>query len=617
MFPLTPTTRNLFDSLRVYVIPNYQRAYVWNKDDQWEPLWLDILGRLNASQHGLSSHATTQPKPHFLGAAVFKEITIHGHDLRRFVVVDGQQRITTLQILLTALADVFHSYDGTLSALEASVRSLTINWHSGTIYELQPDKVKPLAGDFLPFTELMSNSRSAATTQQTSASVIRCYHYFLTTIGAWLRQEMISGEELETRARALFTAIADDLQMVAIFLDVGENESAIFEALNARGEPLSEWEKTKNYILFKAGERSSDEQMALYDQYLEEFDEPAWRKEIQSGQGLRRISDVFLDYWLESQLCRPVDARRVFRECRVELNRVEGTTALEAWCQRLQSDGQHFLRWETREEWDGDLETLCHSRRRALGIGAVWPLLFALHRADMTQGDRWRCLRVFDSYLWRRTIAGRQNRGYPDMTLECLRSLPQVPEGETPYSDALIERLLAFTGNLAWPSDGDIRIAIKQRQIRHTRVVLEALERAMMRGHRPGQEWLSRNLPIEHIMPRTRDDDDWPLPEDAGDDAELVRSQVIHRLGNLTLVDHGLNSVLGNRPWHEKRSILQDEDNLYVNKELLNNAPAEYWYENQIDDRADRLADYILRIWPHGPRCNGPNRTRPDAITSI
>ena len=126
-----------------------------------------------------------------------------------------------------------------------------------------------------------------------------------------------------------------------------------------------------------------------------------------------------------------------------------------------------------------------------------------------------------------------------------------------------------------------------------------------MRGKRPGNKNLSSRLPIEHLMPRTRSVEDWPPPANSDEDAEVMRDDIIHRLGNLTLVEHGLNSILSNRPWVDKQRILQEEDNLYINKELLNHAPCSRWDEEQILLRGERLADYIVKIWPRGHEVTG------------
>ena len=326
------------------------------------------------------------------------------------------------------------------------------------------------------------------------------------------------------------------------------------------------------------------------------------------GAARRRTSDLFLDYWLESKLRRPINARRVFREFRAELDRSDNLIDLEAWCAELRNDGKYFLRWQTTQKWDGDIETIFHGRRRAIDIGAIWPLLLALPRIVTTPEDMRRCIGALDSFLWRRAIVGRQARNYDTIALELLNVLPKEPTGETPFSNAIIEQLSKYQlVRSYWPNDYEVRQAIIGRKMPTwtVRQVLEAIERGMMRGKRPGNENLSSSLPIEHLMPRTRSAEDWPLPANSGDDAEVVRDDIIHRLGNLTLVEHGLNSKLSNRAWAEKRRILQEEDNLYINKELLNYAPSCHWNESQIRLRGERLANYIVKIWPRGHEVTG------------
>ncbi len=435
-----------------------------------------------------------------------------------------------------------------------------------------------------------------------------CYRFYRKQASQWLADGECSGLSRKDSANALLTAICDKLQVVAIYLNQDENESAIFEALNARGEPLSEWEKVKNYILFKAGETPQVDQGELYEQYLLDFDDRKWLQETGRGAARRRMSDQFLDYWLESKLQRPINARRVFREFRTELDRPDNVIDLEAWCVELKEDGHYFLRWQTTQEWDGDVETIFHGRRRAIDIGAIWPLLLALSRADTTPEDMCRCIRVLDSFLWRRAIVGRQARNYDAIALELLNVLPKEPIGEMPLSNAIIEQLTSYDlPRSSWPSDLEVRQAVLGRNMPTwtIRQVLEAVERGMMRGKHPGNPHMSNGLPIEHLMPQHRNVEDWPLPINSGEDAELLREDIIHHLGNLTLVEHGLNSKLGNRPWAKKQRIILDEDNLYINKELLNHAPESHWDEDQIHLRGKRLADYIVSIWPRGHAVTG------------
>ena len=602
-----PTVRELFDSPTIYLIPIYQRRYVWDEFNQWEPLWLDVIGIADPQLPAGDEYDLDSRKPHFLGATVLKGLPPRVGRAKGFLVVDGQQRLTTIQLLLTSVADTFREHEE-LSELESLARDLTINWVKGAPSPNEPDKIQPLAGDFQSFTRVMKASRDSGQVPDMSGPIPGCYRYYRSMASKWLVEGDGSGQSLQDRAEVLLTTIFDKLQVVAIHLNNHENESAIFEALNARGEPLSEWEKVKNYILFKASETPGIDQGELYEQHLLEFDDRRWLEETGHGAARRRISDQFLDYWLESKLRRPINARRVFREFRKKLDQPGSFIDLEDWCNELKKDGRHFLQWQTTQEWGRNFEAIFHGRRNAIDIGAIWPLLLALSRVDTTSEDIERCLGALDSFLWRRAIVGRTTRNYDSVALELVNVLPQEPTGEMPYSNAIIEQLCKYElVRSSWPSDYDVRKAVLEHNapLRTIRQVLEAIERGLMRGKRPGNEHMTRDLPIEHLMPQTRFLEDWPLPTDADEDAELVREDTIQRLGNLTLVDHGLNSKLGNRPWAEKRRILQEDDNLYINKELLNHAPSGHWDEEQIRQRGERLAAFIVEIWPHGHDVTG------------
>lgn len=605
--PSMPTTRLLFDSGIVYVIPNYQRAYVWNKEDQWELLWEDIEKIASPLVEEINSDNPNPPAPHFLGAAVLKIATggpVHG--AKRFTVVDGQQRLTTLQLLLAAVADVFHGYES-LPELEEFARQMTVNFVSGKPSETEPNKILPLGGDFQLFSAVMENSRNHSSSAHITGTVAECYRFFLGKVGDWLASGEILGQTAKGRANALLTAIANHLQVVAIYLEPWENEAAIFESLNSRSEPLSQWEKVKNHIIFKAGNISGVDTGEWYNQYLAGLDDPQWRKETGQGAARRRLSDQFLDYWLESKLGQQVDTRHVYRTFRNKMDK-EDSVGLGIWCADLKADSQYFLRWQDpTQELGGDLEAVFHSRRVALNIGAIWPVLLALSRIEMTPADKNRCLRALDSYLWRRSILNMTTRPYDTLSLELLKAFPQQPEGETPYSDAVINHLLQSydeDSRLHWPEDDAVRDAILENKLKDNTVrkVLEAVERAIMRGKYPGNEKMAIARPIEHLMPQTRTPDNWPLPTDV---SEERREEAIQHLGNLTLVQPGLNSKLGNRSWVAKRRILAEQDNLYINKDLLNHAPDDHWDEEHIRLRGERLANYILQIWPHGHAVTG------------
>ena len=601
MQPTKSTIRELFDSPRVYIIPNYQRAYVWNHFDQWEPLWLDVVNITDALMTSALSPGSVSLKPHFLGATVLKEVTRPGDDVRSYRVVDGQQRLTTIQLLLTAVGNSFKEH-AELSPLLDTVHNFTLNWKSGKLYDAEPDKIKPLGGDFLHFQEIVKAGRDGTPVPHIDGLIGDCYRYYSGKVSGWLAELGSSRGTIDERARFLLAAISDQLQVVSIWLE-GENEAAIFEALNARGEPLSEWEKVKNLILAKAGDTGVDQDQ-LYANYLQEFDYSSWREPAGGG---RRISDVFLDYWLESKVKEAVDTRRVYRDFRIELDKPENSSNLEAWCAELNRDGRRFLELEKSYLGDSDVESVFHTRRRLLSVGALWPFLLELSRIEMSASDLNRCLRAVDSFICRRAILNRRANSFPGIALGLLKALPQDPTGETPYSKAVIDHLTAYRSTSTyWPDDAEVRQAVISRPIGARNLVIQTLEKALMRGKLPGNPVMQVGLPIEHLMPQDHSNlDDWPLPEDAGEDAVAVRQNTVQRLGNLTLVNNRLNSSMSNGPWAQKRVALQEHDNLFINKELLSHAPTEHWDEEQIRLRGERLANYILKIWPHGHAVTG------------
>ena len=615
MQPQKPTIRDLFGPAVVFRVPYYQRTYVWDEINQWDPLWFDVVALANQLVDATPEAASAQ-KPHFLGAAVLKETMRPGSAVKEQTVVDGQQRITTIQLLLAAVADTLQEFPA-LEGSEMLARNLTINSVMRKEVGDTPFKVDPLGRDFRSFDDVMRASKDGNQPIQVQGRIGDCYRFFLKKSSEWLTKDGESEGVLISRAEALCAAISDKLQVVAIYLDPGENEYAIFEALNARGEPLSEWEKVKNYILFKAGEDGHD-QSEIYKTHLEFFDGSEWMKGIGRGAARRRKSDLFLDYWLESELLHDVNARYVFREFRSAID--SHNHNLVQWCQHMNQNGEYFLEWEGFSGLNGDVESLYHARRNALGIGAIWPFLMGLSRIQMQKSDQYRCFRALDSFMWRRAIVGISTRNYDAVTEYLLKALDKArrnPTGDHPYSDAVIEDLLDSQDTRAylWPEDEEVAQSIRNNSFYMsgtlTRTILEAVERAMMRGHHPGNTNLSSKLPIEHLMPQTRNEEDWPIPQAEGDDEETLESRrierrySIQRLGNLTLVTHGLNSKLSNKPWVKKHQILHEEDNLYINKDLLNHAPQDHWDEEQIRLRGERLAGYILQIWPHGHAVTG------------
>ena len=312
MQTLDSTLAALFDGKLVYVVPNYQRLYVWSLDDQWEPLWADVRDitvslMANTPGHDFSGASSNAADAHFLGAVVLKPSGSTPDLARKYRVIDGQQRLTTLQLLMAAAATALDDHDLTDPA--ESLRSYTGNASTNDEFKIQYQR-HSRGHDYEHFKDVMRAARTHASNPGIAGPMADCYNYFRKAITAWLAGQ---GEQVAAAGSALATALAFKLRVVAIYLDPPDKEHAIFESLNARGEPLTEWDKIKNYLLYKAEEDHRLRQDEFFERYLDRFDEPWWRALV--GRGVQRPrADIFVDYWLEAQKATPVAVRRVFRE---------------------------------------------------------------------------------------------------------------------------------------------------------------------------------------------------------------------------------------------------------------------------------------------------------------
>ena len=604
MEPRNYTLADLFEGNQVYIVPNYQRLYVWNQEDQWEPLWSDVLriaqGLLDAAIYQDSE--TVDPdavEPHFLGAVVLKSSGSTPDLSRRRRVIDGQQRLTTLQLLIAAavraLADLGCD-DSSYRLQELTVNSRRLGHMDIDSYKISHRRHK--RGDsYERFPDVMEAALRDRPIVNIPGPMSRCYSFFHGNIRSWLSMH---SSYANTAASALATTLIMKLQVVAIYLDLHEKEHIIFETLNARGEPLTEWDKIKNYLIYRADLEQGINQESFFEDYLDQFDTHWWRQRVGRGAQQRPRTDVFADYWLESRMMKPVAVRRVFREFQ---QHVDGEHNLEGMVQQLIRDAQYFKEFEIQADSIGSREALFHARRRAMSLGALWPLLLELNRMDADGRNRGHWLATLESYFVRRLITGRQARSYDQVALDLLKALLASEPIQGDVGEAIAEHLLTYSnaGKL-WPTDEEVEKAVLHTALswRAQRFVLVALERHLISKNWSANVELAANVQIEHIMPLSWTPENWPLSDASGsEDPEEYRRSVIYTLGNLTLLNGRLNSSISNAAWVIKRQGMQESDNLFLNSQLLRQSSGS-WTERDIETRGRWMYDLIVDIWPRG-----------------
>ena len=578
-----PTLDILFEGRKEYVVPLYQRLYVWDRDDQWAPLWEDIT---NIAEK-LASGGTAPP--HFFGAIVLKRSEgITDADENVYRVIDGQQRLTTMQLLIAAAADEMEFGPSQYLAAAESLREL-LTYSSielGTRY-----KMRHSGQNYANFQQVMGAKGDTVRIHDLGGKMADCYLYFRDEVNVWL-----SKADAKSRASALTTTLRTKLQTVAIYLARTEPEHLVFETLNARGAALTEWDKIRNYLFYRV-QRDQD---GLFRDYLAAFDEDWWRSATGSGHDRRPRTDRFVDYWLESKTKEPVEVARVFRKFRDRTENFDHDT-LVSWVETMAHDAEYYRQFERGEEGATDIETVFHTRRRRMGIGSFWPFVLGLRRAEKDREQFLSVLSTLESWFVRRKVWGHQARNYPIHALELLRLVSdEKGDDGAGLAGRVIDRLAEIKEvSGRWPTESEVREAVEDWNLggRLQRFILEAVEQHITPPTAEREPPKHGILQIEHIMPVAWKPDSWPIGDDTAE-AKEKRAKSIQTLGNLTLVHEKLNPSMSNSAWEKKREAISENSTLFLNKDLLRRAP-DTWDEDAIRERGEWLAEQVCEIWPH------------------
>ena len=599
----TLNAKDLFGRDIRYVIPTFQRPYVWNQEDQWEPLWLDVQSAAERYLDALSAGddpATAERKAgtHFLGAIVVQQELTSTSEIETRNVIDGQQRLTTIQILLDAAQDVAES-EGWEDVAE-ELADLVLN--KKRYAKKNPDhifKLWPTSTDRDAFRAVMANE--ADTSAFAESQLVGAHAYFRLRILDWVEIVADDGEK-EERIHALETALLGLLELVVI--DLGESDDAfvIFETLNARGTPLLPSDLVKNFIMQTvANEGGSPDE--IHAAHWVQFEEKWWRREIRQGRLIRPRIDMFLDYWLEVVTTDEVLSHDVFPKFQSYV--ADGERSIVGVAEEIQRTGETFRAMDDVDPFSAEGTFLY--RWRTMDVGTSTPLLlwlFGQPEYVLTADERLACLRTLESFLVRRMVGRMTTKDYNRLFLDLLKRL--VERGERGIHDTMRNYLFDQTADSRlWPTDADFTASLTSLPVYRLltrgrlRMVLEAIEDSYRTPKSEAEHVIRGKLTIEHILPQTWTKH-WPLPEGVDAvQATLDRDRLLHSIGNLSLVTKRLNPGLSNNPWNLKRPELDKHTVLLMNKRLLDGYPNK-WSESEIGDRGRELAEIAIEIWPRG-----------------
>jgi uncharacterized protein with ParB-like and HNH nuclease domain len=533
--------QRLIEGTNQYVVPLFQRKYSWDTKE-WNTLWEDLV----------ELYEEDKPRSHFIGSIVTMPTQSVPEGVAKFLLIDGQQRFTTIFILLSVLRDKARtSPNGTL-ADEIEQTLLKNPFKQGN----DAFKLLPTQGDRESFLSIIRNEVAS-----TDDQVARAYKFFDRKIRA---NQMPDLEKLKQ-------IIVSQLILVSIVLDRDDNPHLVFESLNAKGRALSQADLIRNYFFMKI---HVDEQERLYA--------ACWTPmQDRLGENLTEFIRHFL--MKDGGVIKQGEVYFALKERADEKSPRE----IVEYLQQITRFAEYYTKLlRPLLEPSARISHQMHRLNR-IELTTAYPFLLNVY-SDFTSGklaenEFAEVLGVLENFMIRRFVCSVPTYGLNKVFPTLYAQVSQTPSMVAGLKDAL------RTKN--YPRDTEFRerfISSKLYgsgdRIEKTKIILERLEESF--------EHLEpvplSSLQIEHVMPQTLTDT-WKMA--LGENWETVYDLLLHTVGNLTLT--GYNAPLSNDDYSRKREILLTS-HLELNKYF--EAVTE-WNEQAIRQRAEVLANKALKVW--------------------
>nr|WP_281497348.1 DUF262 domain-containing protein [Ornithinimicrobium sp. F0845] len=583
----------MFNLPQHFVIPLFQRPYVWKESEQWEPLWMDI--------RRIAERRIDEPRlgvTHFLGAVVIQSHEAQSQRLTKWNVIDGQQRLTTLHILTDAAGSLLAQSGH--SRLSDQLERLT---HNDERFVEDGDsrlKVRHLNRDRAAFDEVMSAEPPIdhADLQHADSQLVAAHSYFSTVVEQWLGAP--GTDAYADRANELTNVLLDGIQLVSIELEASENSQEIFETLNARGTPLTAADLVRNFVFQRLEAEGGDTAKAYREDWP--FETKFWMRDVSVGRNFISRSSLFLNQWLMAKTGEEVSPQATFTRFKSFVEHESGVTMADL-LPVIKQQAQQYEAWtEAAARPGGSLSPteMAVYRMQAGGVEVLKPLLIWLHEPGRALSAEViaRVVSAAESWVVRRQLLRLAGSDLGRVVADVIAANSTAPAEE------LVERVSGHLARLNvtstyWPGDEELRLtlATEPAYTRFRRGRLRMLLEAVEDSYRTetGQPQIERNgYPIEHLLPRTWKET-WPVetPEEAE-----ARQERVHRFGNLTLLTKSLNSKISNGPWRSKRSALLDHNTITLTGRVIKRTEHDDWDEALIDERTSELIEALLRVWP-------------------
>lgn len=543
-----------------FVIPIYQRLYSWGKE-QCKQLWDDII----------KIGGNDKMNGHFIGSILYVRVdATHSSPL---LIIDGQQRLTTITLLFIALRNHLNDED---EFLEKFSHQKIQNRYLINSDEKGDKKFKLILSEPDRDTLLSLIDENKRKPSEPSLKIVENFKLF----EKWIRKNT---DKLETIFKGL-----EKLMIVWIALEKGKDDpQLIFESMNSKGIELTQADLIRNYIIM---ETEDGKQEDFYNQY--------WRAMEEDFKQNEKLFDWFVRHYLTIKTGKIPNEKRVY-EAFKDYQQKEGIE-IEDLLKDLQKYCGYFCqiafkKIAFKKEADKDLNKAL-SFLVDLEMDVIYPLLLELYSdyidGVLSNADFISIIALTESYIFRRAVCGIPSNGlnkfFPSFTKKI---------DKKQYLKSVEEHFGSLTGNQKFPNDFEFKDSFITKELygrnktkkKKTKYFLERLENK----DNTKEPVDTQKCTIEHIMPQTLTEE-WK--RDLGENFKAIHEKYLHTIGNLTLT--GYNSEYSNKPFKEKRDMEKGfkQSPLKLNQSLKD---LESFGEKEIEKRANDLADWALKIWTY------------------
>jgi uncharacterized protein with ParB-like and HNH nuclease domain/predicted transport protein len=547
---------NLLEGAKQFIVPIFQRDYSWGTK-HCQQLWKDVI-RVGSDP---------KVKGHFLGSVVYVAAEDNTATITRWLLIDGQQRMTTLTLLLIALRDQMNQAQGNADGGEEESTPEELDDYYLRNRHGKGDRRHKLhlrRADHDTLIALLDGKDIPDTASE------RVKENFL-----FLR-DLVAQADVQT----VYAGIKK-LVVVDVSLTRGQDDpQMIFESLNSTGVDLTQADLIRNFVLMRLDESS---QTQLYEEHWQPIEQAF-------GRRYRTEFDKFVKDFLTLQMRpgTPLKAADIYHEFRSYFSRIVEKRGVDGILSDLRRFGTYYTAFSLGQEKQPALKE-AFARLRSL-VEVASPVVLTLYdyhdRAKTLSADEFvEAIELLESFVFRRSVCDMQTRSlgqiFASLAYRITENQPLLSLKVALYRQGKKRR---------FPTDAEFREALETRDIYDMRTCFYLLDRL---ENFSKERIDTSNFSIEHVMPQNEDlRTEWRTM--LGSDWKTVQETWLHRLGNLTLT--GYNSTYSDRPFTEKKTIAGgfNDSPLRLNKFIREQST---WDATTIEQRGKQLADKAITVW--------------------